>query len=268
MKHTSLCTLTALAFMGISPLTAGTFSDNYESYVQGAVSLTPPPGGQTALCASSNNAGGFATCSVQPAASPKYLRLTANGTGSSLTSYKLPNLDPNLEVSEFTVEFDLRIYSPGNPADGFSLNFGLLPADNGNGEGGFAMTGGLTIAWDTYDNGGEPRSIEVIANAIQVANVLQTSIPTAFVIDTTATPLNFRHVMVHWDANGLDLAITPLGGGTPVNVYTNQATPGFIPNPGYRFGFSARTGGATEDTFIDNLSVTTVGVTPPTTPEP
>src|SRR5678815_4129407 len=88
----------------------GTFTDDFESYAQGATSLAPPPGGKTALCASNNTAGGFQTCSVQPAASPKYLRLTANGVGNSLTSYKLPDLDPNLEVSEFTVEFDVRIF--------------------------------------------------------------------------------------------------------------------------------------------------------------
>jgi hypothetical protein len=44
--------------------------------------------------------------------------------------------------------------------------------------------------------------------------------------------------------------------------------PGFVPDYGNRFGFSARTGGASEDVFIDNLSVTTVALPPPTTPEP
>jgi hypothetical protein len=47
--------------------------------------------------------------------------------GNSVTSYKLPDLDPNLEVSEFTVEFDVRIFGSAAPADGFSAEFRCAP---------------------------------------------------------------------------------------------------------------------------------------------
>src|SRR5688500_14086780 len=123
-----LLPLTALILGGAAR--AGTFVDDYESYANGAVSLTPPPGGKTAVCASNIAVGGTASCSAQTSATGvKYLRLSsvAAPTTGSLGSYKLPDLDPGLEVAEFTVEFDVRIHSPSNtPADGFSLNFGAL----------------------------------------------------------------------------------------------------------------------------------------------
>src|SRR5687767_8144258 len=96
-----LLPLTALLLGGTAR--AGTFVDDYESYANGAVSLTPPPGGKTAFCASNVAVGGTPSCSAQTSATGvKYLRLSSvaapTATGS-LGSYKLPDLDPGLEVA-------------------------------------------------------------------------------------------------------------------------------------------------------------------------
>jgi hypothetical protein len=174
------------------------------------------------------------------------LRLTASGTTSTASSFKLPDLDAAKEVQSFDVSFALRLFASGTPADGFSLNFGALPTDNGGGEGGFVMPNGLVIAWDTYNNGNDVPSIEVFANGISVGNFPQT-----FSFDG-----QYRNVVVHWDASGLDISYNG------VAICTNLATPGFTPRSGNRFGYSARTGGATEDVYIDDLLINTAPSTP------
>ncbi|RYD75061.1 MAG: hypothetical protein EOP84_18875, partial [Verrucomicrobiaceae bacterium] len=143
----------------------------------------------------------------------------------------------------FDVTFKVRLYATGTPADGFSLNYGNLPADNGSGDSGFAMAGGLVVGWDTYNNGGsDAPSIEVFANGVSVGNF-----PRTFSFDNV-----FRTVEIHWDADdGLDVTF---GGAT---ICTDLPTPGFVPAAGNRFGFSARTGGSTEDVYLDDLLVTT-----------
>ncbi len=192
------------------------------------------------------------------------LRLTAAGTGNSLGAYRLPILDPGKEVAEFTFQFDLTLnrVSGQNPADGFALSFGAIPqpppsavTDYGPGEGGWSLSGGLTVAFDTYDNGSDPQSIDVVANGVVVRNVLMSSFAPGGnylnLFDNTA-----RTVVIHYDEQGLDVTY----GGNVIG--TNLPVPGFVPAPGNYFGFTARTGGATEDVFLDNVSVTTVPVAP------
>lgn len=173
------------------------------------------------------------------------LRLTANGTQNTAASFKIPDLDPGKGIQSFDVTYKLRFFGAG-PADGYSLNFGNLPSDNGGGEAGFAMQNGLAIAWDTYNNGSDDPSIEVFANGISVGNFPQT-----FSFDGA-----YRTVAVHWDDNGLDITFNG------VTICSNLPTPGFAPTPGNRFGFSARTGGASEDCYLDDLQISTTLATP------
>lgn len=211
---------------------AGTYGTQAFTFANGTVSL-----GDGSTIGSSNS-----IASVQSNA----LRLTANGTQNTNASFKLPDIDPGKEVQSFDVSYKLRFFAAGTPADGYSLNFGNIPSDQGGGEGGFAMQGGLVIAWDTYDNGGDAPSIEVFANGVSIGNFPQT-----FSYDG-----NYRPVVAHWDENGLDLTFNG------VSICTNLPTPGFAPAPGNRFGFSARTGGATQDTYLDDLLITTSQATP------
>jgi hypothetical protein len=224
--------LTATLFSIGSFAFAGTYGTQPFTFANGTTNI-----GGGATIASNNG-----VASIQNNA----LRLTANGTGDTGASFKLPDLDPGKEVQSFQVTFVVRIFSSGTPADGFSFNFGALPSDNGGGEGGFAMPNGLVVAWDTYNNTNDAPSIEIFANGISVGNFPQTF---------NTTDGNYRPVTVRWDANGLDVVFNG------VTICTDLPTPGFIPTPGNRFGFSARTGGATEDVFIDDLLATTTPAT-------
>jgi hypothetical protein len=186
----------------------------------------------------------------------RYLRLTESGTLNTSASFKLPDLDPGQEVRAFTIRFSLYMNAAGTPADGVSLNFGAIPAGNGGGEAGFAMSQGLTVAWDTYDNGGDPPSIEVFADGVSIANYPFSS------LSISSMSTSYRDVVVHWDEEGLDLSYAG------VTLATNLPTPGFVPKSGDRCAFSARTGGLSQSTRVDNLAVTTVAFTPPETGGP
>ena len=65
--------------------------------------------------------------------------------------------------------------------------------------------------------------------------------------DYGSTANSFVPVVVHWDSSGLDLSYD---GDT---LASNLATPGFVPAAGDRFAFSGRTGGANQNTYIDDL---------------
>ena len=77
-------------------------------------------------------------------------------------------------------------------------------------------------------------SIEIFANGISAGNFPQT-----FPFDGT-----YRPVVIHWDAQGLDVTF----GGTA--IATNLPVSGFDPSPGNQFAFSAASSdGCTSRTF-------------------
>lgn len=173
------------------------------------------------------------------------LRLAQAGIYSTISSFKLPDLDAGRELQSFDVTFTARMTQFGAevPADGFSLNFGSIPAGHGGGPLGFVMPGGLVIGWDTYNNGGDPPSVEIFHDGISVANALRTFAYSA----TTYVP-----VTVHWDStNGLDVTYNGA-------VVTDLKLPAGWPGAGYTFAFSAYTGGLSQDVYLDNLTITTV----------
>lgn len=168
------------------------------------------------------------------------LQLVNRNFPNTNASYKLYDLDPGFSLASWDVSCKMMMRAPnsGTPADGWALNVGPIPDGNGNGEGGYAMSGGLFISFTTYVS---PR-IQVFANGISIFNQSM-----AFTFDTT-----FRTVVVHWDANGLDL--TYAGN----SIFSNLATTGYVPAPGHRFAFTARTGGSRQTTSLDDLLITTV----------
>jgi len=198
--------------------------------------------GDGTAISSSTMTGGFSTASVQN----NSLRLIANGTPDTSSSFKLTDLDPGKAVQAFDAAFKLRFFASGTPADGISFNFGAIPAGNGSGEGGFVMSNGLVIAWDTYDNTNDPPSIEVFANGVSVGNF-----PQNFPFNNTD-----QAVAIHWDFNGLDITVNG------VTICSNLATSGFVPAAANKFAFSGRTGGAFQDAFIDDLLITTATSVP------
>jgi len=186
------------------------------------------------------------TASVQGSGNP-YLRLTQNNTGGTSSSFKIADLDSGQKIDSWTFSFDLQIGGSGSFADGLSLTFGDIPGGDGGGEAGFAVADGLIIAWDTYNNGGDSPSIEVFSDGVSVEN---------YPHNYGSTSGAWVPVTLHWDSSGLDLTYNG-------NVLaTNLATPGFVPSPGNRFAFSGRTGGANQNTYLDNISVSTTTQSP------
>ncbi len=184
------------------------------------------------------------------------LRLAEKGTASAVAALIAPVIDSGVSVNEFTVTLNLLMDKTTGavPADGFNISFG--PALSGvGGAGGHGSAYGLVVNFDTYQNStADPRSIEIFADGISVANYLASDLSGGnFTYDQT-----FRALVLHWDSvNGLDLTY----GG--VTIFNDLPTPGFIPTSGCNFAINAATGGLNQDVFIDDLSITTV-----TTPVP
>ena len=197
VTHGAGLAVAALLLSSSCGLRAGTFND---SFAYGDTQTSPLPSGAT-----------FGSSNAVARILGGRFRLTANGTGGSAASLRLPVLDPGFEISEFTMDFDLRLFETAggsNPADGFSINFGAVPttaSDYGPGEEGWGLSNGLVIAFDTWDNGGEPPAIEAKADGAAVRNVTLNSLsPPAGIILNLFDNVS-RHMTIHWDANGLDI---------------------------------------------------------------
>ncbi len=187
------------------------------------------------------------------------LRLTQNGTGGTAALYRLPDLDPGLEISGFHVEFDLALNTSGGAsADGVSLNFGglLLTDTTGPGEEGYQLPGGMVVSFDTYINSPPEtvKSIDVRIDGTQIA-----SVPESTFGNFNLAGVNTR-VVIDWNNGKLNMTY----GAT--TICSNVSVPGLKPLAGDRFAFSARTGGVTEDVFLDNLNITTTPQSPITRP--
>lgn len=181
------------------------------------------------------------------------LRLTShefienhNGTA------KLPLLDQD-RIGSFSIEFDLTMFgSPFRPGDGMTLTFGEIPEGKGDGRHGFEFAEGISIDFDTYDNGDDPSSIELIVSDKTVANVL------------FRFPLREqkpRRVVLHWDEDGLDLSYDERV------IYEDQGTGDYRPEIGHRFAFTAASRADNGLTvMVDRLSVKTTLHQPFVTP--
>ncbi len=168
-------------------------------------------------------------------------------------SYVINELTPGQAVQSFNASFKLRV-GQGSPdgADGISFNFGsdipnaaspTVPAAGAGEEG--AGVNGLSICLKNYPAlGPNAPALKIKTNGVQAALVL---IPKWN--STNWVPIN----VVLSAGGALDLVVD----GT--NVVTALAT-GYTPIAG-RFGFFARTGGANENHWVDdiNLSVATAG---------
>ena len=168
------------------------------------------------------------------------VRLTEN-LGTQEGSLVIGVLDAGT-VQSFDASFSIAIGPSGiPPADGISFSFGPAPATT-YGESG-APTG-LVVSFDTFDNieSPTPPVIRIVVNGAQVT-AQQVALESGGA---------FRTVTVHWDANGLDVNYN--GGAI---TFTDVALPGFIAVPNYQFTFGGRTGGATSEQRVDNVTITT-----------
>jgi hypothetical protein len=164
------------------------------------------------------------------------------------------------------------------PADGISFVWADDIPDGAWSEEGAGT--GLTIAVDTYDNSGADTApaIEVKFGGTGDADVIATAFlegvregnrprPNygAVTLDAAGNPMapqtgtNWATFKVDMHPDGkLDVV------WKDVVVFTNLTIPNFEPQLA-RFGFGARTGGATEFHWIDDLNITTVPAVPDTT---
>ena len=134
-------------------------------------------------------------------------------------------------------------------ADGFSANIaGDLPIPAAYGSPGEEGAGtGLSILFDTWDNGGGE------APAIDLAwkGAIMTSVHTQVAQSPDPTLDVFKAVTIDVTADGL---CTVTFDGT--NIFDHVPLPGYAPAVNLRLGFGARTGGANENHWIDDLNVT------------
>ena len=191
------------------------------------------------------------------------LQLTTIGGAHTRTAFRLPDLNPGQPVTAFSAKWNAMIF--GNAvlddiADGFSFNFGPL--------GGItpAAFTDLTYAHEDGFNAGLTVSVRTYSGNTPgyYVRVNGATVPDGFVAKpaTDWGELNLARHFFEVDWRG-DTGLTLRVNG--VAIFTNLPTPGFIPTPGDRFVFGARTEGFNQTTRLDNLAIFTNGVLTPLT---
>lgn len=213
-----------------------------------------------------------------------------DAVNSQHASVLIPDFDNGLIVKGFSFEVDLRVGNgvgnSGRPADGFSISYARAndpvvndlkqepPVDNLNN---FAVGGGpengtatgLAVSFDTWSGNALPDGADIEGIILRLDNktILRypmatrngacddaTSLQTGpYSGDDSGDPsgLCWAKLQVDLDENG-KLTVHWKG----VDVLTGFDT-GFTPSAG-RMVFAGRTGGANENTHIDNLKITTI----------
>jgi hypothetical protein len=185
--------------------------------------------------------GSRSTGTAPPAAEDGVLKLTRNGVTSQQNFWTIDVAPQVLKC--FEARWDTLLNGPiGNAADGFSFNVGnnlafpVAAEEGGN--------NGLSVTVDTFDNGGSETGIEVRWNGNRLAFT-----PTGAGNGPAAL---MRNVFV--PAN---LTVTPSGFVTfNYDTFTVSAQiPSFTGISANQYVFAARTGGAAEDAWIDNVCI-------------
>jgi len=182
-----------------------------------------------------------------------YVILTEN-MGTQYGLLTVPDLDNGAAIGNFTATFNLQIGpGSGNAADGFSFNWGTdVPTSAGTLAWEDGAGTGLSINFDTYDNGGgEAPSID-----IKVGGTVIRTKGFAKADMVTLPPGHFVPVKIQY-TNGL-VSVDFNG----QSVYASVPA-GIAPQSGAIFGLGGRTGGESEATYIDDLSITTAASTAP-----
>ena len=181
----------------------------------------------------------------EPVIQDGHLVLTWQEISEQATIF-LDDLDGGAAIESFTAKFKLQIGpGSGNPADGVAFVFAPdLDISTSFGEGGAGT--GLMVVFDTYDNGsGEAPAIDVFYGGATAA-VATTKVAKADLVTGV-----FEDVTIQLNRNGT-LNVSHKGN----IIYTNLVIPGFAPTNGV-FAIGARTGGESEATYLDDLSITT-----------
>jgi hypothetical protein len=163
-------------------------------------------------------------------------------------SFIVADIANGAPVSGFTATFKLRQDNPSSPpADGWSFNFATdLPSTSFGVEG---AGSGLTVAFDTFDNGGgEAPAVNARWRGIELA-VARPGLATMLTSDGGTSP--WADVLVRMDEDGtLDVAFDG------VSIFSNLQTP-YIPQVGARLGIGGQTGGFFTTIAVDDFTFST-----------
>ena len=186
------------------------------------------------------------------------LRLT-RGTGDNKSAFHIAHFVDS--ANGFNISFDFEITGPaaGDPADGFAFSYGNVPFGNLSNQPEEGWSGSTSvISWeiDTFKNGSAEVGPAIAVNGTDIAggfingNILN------------AGQTIFGQINIKLDAAGLtDFTST----GAITNANFNGLASGFTLDNNYSFAIAARTGGAFQTLFIDNLKVETKDVPEPST---
>ncbi len=210
---------------------------------------------------------------------------------SQYAAFLIPDFDTGLVVKAFTFECDLRVGNPvgndGRPADGFSINYARSndpvvldlnqepPVVNWNNyaipnapEGG--TTTGVSICFDTWSGNTWPSGeTDIEGIIVRVDNTTVARVPMATRNGSCTDATSLQTGPYNAELNGApdELCWAPLkvelaeNGNVTVTwkttVIVNNVPTGFAPSAG-RIVFAGRTGGANENTHIDNVKITTI----------
>jgi len=230
-------------------------------------------------------------------ASGGFLAMTYS-VGSQFSGLVFPDIDKGKIVSAFKFECDLRIGNPngnsGRPADGFSISFARgndplladVPAtvsNTANFAGGIpegGSTTGIAILFDTWSGNTLPDGNDIEGIMVRVDNktVERHALPTRNGACTDTTSLQTGpYDQAYYDNGGdpmdpaawaqlcwqpFSVALDDTG---KLNVKYKNASilenyqTSYFPSVG-RLIFAGRTGGANEQTHVDNVKLTTTAV--------
>jgi hypothetical protein len=170
---------------------------------------------------------------------------------SQLGGFSIDDLDGGQPVNGFDLKFKLRVGGGSSPpADGYSVCFGS-GVSGAFGEEGIGE--GLIVSFDTYDNvDGDPNNPAGEAPAVDLKWGGQTLVSTRVPLNRLRSGSQFWDVNIHLDPDG----------SVDVTLHTNQfykdfVIAGFTAIAGARYGIGARTGGATDNHWIDDVVLTT-----------
>jgi hypothetical protein len=185
--------------------------------------------------------GSRSTGTGPPAVSDGVLKLTLNGVISQQNFWTIDLAPQTLKCLE--ARWDSLLNGPiGNAADGYSFNVGnnlgfpVAAEEGGN--------NGLSVTVDTFDNGGAESGIEVRWNGNRLAftQIGGGNGPAALM----------RNVFV-------PAAVSVTAGGFVTFNYDTYVVSAQIPSftgiSANQYVFAARTGGASEDAWIDNVCI-------------
>ena len=271
MKKIILSTFLGLGLIS-GAFAAGSYVENFESY--GTLSYTGNSAslnngavlyGNNSSAVNTFNNGGLW----------KALRLAQDGTGNTQATYVIGTVEnSSTRVNSFTASFDLQLKSANAAADNLTFDFGKLagtfPRSTESGLWSSGQTGSmLSVVWDFYDNGsgdyvgtGGNGGIQLFKNGSLVAGSNVNNPATVFgTLGSTFTRFNVRYDeqlnggTLQFNTGGTVGAGNLITGGT--NLFTlNNLGVNFA--AGDQFAFSAWTGGADVDMFVDNVSISTV----------